>query len=160
MGTGAEFGVLAAQSSGWHRYQRRRRPTFADVPAAGIPSVRLVRKSSQPVSVRLSLQRPVTERGTQMRGDGDRRGAGGLPVSRRVLLAAGGAVLLSSTAAAMAADYDARAHSAGTQLRPAADGAAGRAGVRASPPSRCRPAARPGPARPVPSPPRRPGTRS
>ena len=47
------------------------------------------------------------------------------PVSRRVLLAAGGAVLLSGTAAAMTADYDARAHSAGTQLRPAADGAAG-----------------------------------
>ncbi len=56
-------------------------------------------------------------------------------MSRRVLLAAGGAVLLSSTAAAMTADYDARAHSAGTQLRPAADGAAGRTSASASSPS-------------------------
>jgi len=77
-------------------------------------------------------------RDTQMRGDGDRRGAGGRPMSRRVLLAAGGAVLLSSTAAAMTAEYDARAHSAGMQLRPAADGAAGRTSARASPPSSTR----------------------
>ena len=75
-------------------------------------------------------------------------------MSRRVLLAAGGAVLLSSTAAAMTADYDARAHSAGTQLRPAADGAAGRTGVRDSPPSRmpARGPSRPGEASPVASP--------
>ena len=75
-------------------------------------------------------------------------------MSRRVLLAAGGAVLLSSTAAAMTADYDARAHSAGTQLRPVADGAAGRTSARASPSSRT-PAggpARPGEASPVASP--------
>jgi peptidoglycan-N-acetylglucosamine deacetylase len=100
-----------------------------------------------------------------MRGDGDRRGAGGLPVSRRVLLAAGGAVLLSSTAAAMTADYDARAPGAGTQLRPAADGAAGRTSARASAPSRTRASApsrtrasapsRLGEASPVTSPPAR-----
>src|SRR5271166_1167922 len=74
-------------------------------------------------------------RDTQMRGDGDRWGAGGPPMSRRVLLAAGGAVLLSSTAAALTADYDARAHSAGTQLRPAADGAAGRTSTPTGAPS-------------------------
>ena len=75
-------------------------------------------------------------------------------MSRRVLLAAGGAVLLSSTAAAMTADYDARAHGAGTQLRPAADGAAGQISARASPPSRTPPRApsRPGEAGPVSSP--------
>jgi len=66
-----------------------------------------------------------------MRG-GDGRGS---PVmSRRVLLAAGGAVLLTSTAAAVAAD--ARAHDPGTQPRPApnvaADGAVGTSGPRAS----------------------------
>jgi len=75
------------------------------------------------------------ERDTQMRGDGDRRGAGGLPMSRRVLLAAGGAVLLSSVAAAVTAEYDARARSAGALLRPEVDGAAGRSSARASPPS-------------------------
>ena len=67
-----------------------------------------------------------------MRGDSDRRGTGSPPVSRRVLLAAGGAVLLTGTAAAVAAD--ARSHGAGTQLRPAADGAAGRTSARASVP--------------------------
>jgi peptidoglycan/xylan/chitin deacetylase (PgdA/CDA1 family) len=55
-------------------------------------------------------------------------------VSRRVLLAAGGAVLLTSTAAAVAAD--ARAHDPGPQPRPApnvaADGAVGTSGPRAS----------------------------
>jgi peptidoglycan-N-acetylglucosamine deacetylase len=55
-------------------------------------------------------------------------------VARRVLLAAGGAVLLTSTAAAVAAD--ARAHGPGTQPRPApnvaADGADGTSGTRAS----------------------------
>ena len=92
-----------------------------------------------------------------MRGDGDRRGAGSLPVSRRVLLAAGGAVLLSSTAAAMNAEYDARARSAGTQLRPAADAAAGRTSARASPPSSARAGApsHPGEASPPTSPPAR-----
>ena len=64
-----------------------------------------------------------------MRGNGDRRDAEGFPVSRRVLLAAGGAVLLTSTAAAVAAD--ARAHSARTHPRPAAGGAASRASARA-----------------------------
>ena len=88
-------------------------------------------------------------------------------MSRRVLLAAGGAVLLSSTAAAMTADYDARAHGAGTQLRPAADGAADQISARPSPPSRTPPSppsrtppsspsrspSRPGEASPVSSPP-------
>src|SRR5277367_2453849 len=100
-----------------------------------------------------------------MRDDGDRRGAGGPPMSRRVLLAAGGAVLLSSTAAAMTAEYDARARSAGTQLRPAADGAAGRTSASASRPSSTRPGGpsrtlagapfQPGEASPVTSPPAR-----
>jgi peptidoglycan-N-acetylglucosamine deacetylase len=84
-----------------------------------------------------------------MRGDSDGRGAGSPPVSRRVLLAAGGAVLLTGTAAAAAAEYDARAHSARTQLRPAADGAAGRTSTRASAPSG------PGEASPATSPPAR-----
>jgi len=74
-----------------------------------------------------------------VQGDSDRRGTASPPVSRRVLLAAGGAVLLTSTAAAMTgaamiAEQDARAPSAGTQLRPAADGAAGRTSARASAP--------------------------
>jgi peptidoglycan-N-acetylglucosamine deacetylase len=86
-----------------------------------------------------------------MRGDGDRRGAGSPPVSRRVLLAAGGAVLLTAAAAAMTAEHDARAHGARTQLRPAADGAAGRTGTRASAPSRQHPE----PARHAARPPRR-----
>ena len=66
-----------------------------------------------------------------MRG-GDRRESP--VVSRRVLLAAGGAVLLTSTAAAAAAD--ARAHGPGTQPRPAPNAAAdpvgGTSGTRAS----------------------------
>ena len=66
-----------------------------------------------------------------MRG-GDGRGSP--VVSRRVLLAAGGAVLLTSTAAAV--DADARAHGLGTQPRPApnaaADPAGGTSGTRAS----------------------------
>ena len=82
-----------------------------------------------------------------MQGDSGRRGTGSPPVSRRVLLAAGGAVLLTSTAAALAAD--ARTHSAGTQLRPAADGAAGRTSARASVPPK------PGEASPSASPPAR-----
>ena len=89
----------------------------------------------------------MTERDARMRGDGGRRGAGGSPVSRRVLLAAGGAVLLTSTAAAAAAD--ARAHGAGTQPRPAPDGAAGPASAQAGTPPR------PGKARPATSPPAR-----
>jgi peptidoglycan-N-acetylglucosamine deacetylase len=72
-------------------------------------------------------------------------------VSRRVLLAAGGAVLLTAAAAAMTAEHDARAHGARTQLRPAADGAAGRTGTRASAPSRQHPE----PARRAARPPRR-----
>ena len=93
----------------------------------------------------------------QMRSDGDRQGAGSLPVSRRVLLAAAGAVLLTSTATAMTAEYDARAHGARPQLRPAADGAAGRTSARASPPSSTRASAppKPGEARPTTSPPAR-----
>ena len=82
-----------------------------------------------------------------MRGDGDRRGAGSALVSRRVLLAVGGAVLLTGTATAMTAEYDARAHGARTQLRPAADDATGRTSARASAP------AKPGQARPATSPP-------
>jgi peptidoglycan/xylan/chitin deacetylase (PgdA/CDA1 family) len=82
-----------------------------------------------------------------MRSDGDRRGAEGRPVTRRVLLAAGGAVLLTSTATAVAVDV--RAHSAATHSRPAADEAASRASVRASAPSRS------GRARPAASPPAR-----
>jgi peptidoglycan-N-acetylglucosamine deacetylase len=82
-----------------------------------------------------------------MRDGGDRRGAEGPPVTRRVLLAAGGAVLLTSTAAAVAAD--ARAHSAGTQPRPTADGTAGPASARADAP------ARPGKTHPATSPPAR-----
>jgi peptidoglycan-N-acetylglucosamine deacetylase len=62
-------------------------------------------------------------------------------VSRRVLLAAGGAVLLTSTAAALAAD--ARAHSAGTRPLPAPNAAAETASAQASAPPR------PGTARPV-----------
>jgi len=76
---------------------------------------------------------------TRVRGDGDRRGAGSPPVSRRVLLAAGGAVLLAGTAAAVAGERDARARSARTHPALAADGAAGRASGRAGP----GPAARP-----------------
>ena len=52
-------------------------------------------------------------------------------VSRRVLLAAGGAVLLTSTAAAVAAD--ARARGPGTQPRPAPNAAADRAGGMSGP---------------------------
>jgi len=86
-----------------------------------------------------------------MRGDGGRRDAEGPPVSRRVLLAASGAVVLTSAAAALAAD--ARAHGAGTQPRPAADGAAGRASTRAS--SRASAPPRPGQADPGTGPPAR-----
>jgi peptidoglycan-N-acetylglucosamine deacetylase len=71
-----------------------------------------------------------------MRG-GDRRGSP--VVSRRVLLAAGGAVLLASTAAA--ADAEARAHGLGTQPRPAPNVPADRAGrAVTSPPVRKHPA--------------------
>ena len=73
----------------------------------------------------------MTERSQRMRG-GDGRGSP--VVSRRVLLAAGGAVLLTSTAAAV--DADARAHGLGAQPRPApnvpADRASGTSGPRAS----------------------------
>jgi len=64
-------------------------------------------------------------------------------VSRRVLLAAGGAVLLTGTAAAMAAEHDALAHGAGTQPRPAAAGGGGRTSARVgalSQPGEARPA--------------------
>jgi len=76
-----------------------------------------------------------------MRGDGDRRGAGSPPVSRRVLLAAGGAVLLTGTAAAMTAEYDARAHgAAGRTSTPAsAPSSPGQAGPATSPPARQHP---------------------
>ena len=70
----------------------------------------------------------MTERSQRMRG-GDGRGSP--VVSRRVLLAVGGAVLLTSTAAAV--DADARAHGLGTQPHPApnvaADGAGGTSGT-------------------------------
>ena len=69
----------------------------------------------------------------RMRGEGDRLGTDGLPVSRRVLLAAGGAVLLTSTAAAVA--EDARAHTGGTYPHLAADGAAGPPSARAGAPA-------------------------
>jgi peptidoglycan-N-acetylglucosamine deacetylase len=62
-----------------------------------------------------------------MRSDGDRRGAEGSPVTRRVLLAASGAVLLTSAAAGMAG---ARARGAGTQPYPAAGGSASPPGPR------------------------------
>ena len=48
----------------------------------------------------------MTERGTPMRGDSDHRGAEGPLVARRVLLAASGAVLLTSMAAAVAGEHD------------------------------------------------------
>ena len=88
-----------------------------------------------------------------MRDGGDRRGAEGPPVSRRVLLAAGGAVLLTSTAAAVA--VDARAHGAGTQPRPAAGGAAGPAAAARGPTPR---QTRRGPSRHLPAGPAAPGT--
>ena len=69
-------------------------------------------------------------------------------MSRRVLLAAGGAVLLTSTAAAVSAD--ARAHSAGTQPRPAPNAAAGTASAQVS--AQASAPSRPGTARPVTSP--------
>jgi len=65
----------------------------------------------------------VTERSQRMRG-GD--GGGSPAVSRRVLLAVGGAVLLTSTAAAV--DADARAHGLGAQPRPAPNVPAHRSG--------------------------------
>ena len=73
-------------------------------------------------------------------------------MSRRVLLAAGGAVLLTSTAAAVSAD--ARAHSAGTQPRPAPNAAAGTASAQVSAQASTQASApsRPGTARPVTSP--------
>jgi peptidoglycan-N-acetylglucosamine deacetylase len=89
-----------------------------------------------------------------MRGDGDRGGAERPPVSRRVLLAAGGAVLVTSTAAAIT--HEALAHSARTQSGHAVD-AAGRAGARASTSPGARPGASPrsGKASPAASPPAR-----
>jgi peptidoglycan-N-acetylglucosamine deacetylase len=64
----------------------------------------------------------VTERDT---GCGAMAIGGERKVSRRVLLAAGGAVLLTGTAAVVAAEHDAR-----TQPGSAADGAAGRTSAR------------------------------
>ena len=61
-----------------------------------------------------------------MRSDGDRRGAGGSPVTRRVLLAASGAVLLTSATAGAAGE---RARGAVTQPRPAAGDAASLTGA-------------------------------
>jgi peptidoglycan-N-acetylglucosamine deacetylase len=83
-----------------------------------------------------------------MRG-GDWRGSA--VVSRRVLLAAGGAVLLTSTAAAV--DAEARAHGLGTQPRPAPNVPADRAGGMSSP--RASASSGPGEARAVVSPPAR-----
>jgi peptidoglycan-N-acetylglucosamine deacetylase len=64
-----------------------------------------------------------------MRSDGDRRGAEGSPVTRRVLLAASGVVLLTSAAAGAAG---ARARGAGTQPHPEAGGSASPPGSRSS----------------------------
>jgi peptidoglycan-N-acetylglucosamine deacetylase len=85
----------------------------------------------------------MTERDTRTRGDGGRPGTKSPPVSRRVLLAAGGAVLLAGTAA-VAGEHDARTHRTGTQpLRaPGRAGAAsgpGQAGPAAAPPERPHP---------------------
>jgi peptidoglycan-N-acetylglucosamine deacetylase len=90
-----------------------------------------------------------------MRDDGDRPGTESPPVSRRVLLAAGGAVLLAGTAAAVTAEHEARAHSAGTRPRPAAGQASapsesGEAAAAALPPARPHVE----PARQAPGPPR------
>jgi peptidoglycan-N-acetylglucosamine deacetylase len=72
-----------------------------------------------------------------MRGDGDHRGAASPLVSRRVLLAAGGAVLLSGTAAAVAGELGSPAHrTAGRADAPSRPGGARSA---ASPPARTRP---------------------
>ena len=90
----------------------------------------------------------MTERDVRMRGDGDSRGAGGPSVSRRVLLAAGGAVLLTSTAVTA----DARAQRAGTGPRPAPDGAAGPASATGPAGAQAGAPPRPGMARPVISP--------
>ena len=69
-----------------------------------------------------------------MRGDGDHRGAESPLISRRVLLAARGAVLLTGTAAAVAGERDWPAHRtaarAGTPSRP------GGARFATSPPAR------------------------
>ena len=90
----------------------------------------------------------MTERGQRMRGG---EGRGNPVVSRRVLLAAGGAVLLTGTAAAVA--EDARAHSPGTHPRPAPNAAAGRAG--GTPGARASASSGPGEARAAVSPPAR-----
>jgi peptidoglycan-N-acetylglucosamine deacetylase len=68
----------------------------------------------------------VTERDTKMRSDGDRRGTQASLVTRRVLLAASGAVLLTSATAGAAGE---RAGGAGTQPRPAPGGAPSRSGA-------------------------------
>jgi peptidoglycan-N-acetylglucosamine deacetylase len=74
----------------------------------------------------------VTERASGIQGDGDRHDAGSPLVSRRVLLAAGGAVLLASTA--MTAD--ALANGAGGTRRLEAGRAPARTGPRSAlPPS-------------------------
>ncbi len=52
----------------------------------------------------------MTERDKPMRGNRDRRGAERPLVSRRVLLATGGAVLVTSTAVALAGDHGSPAH--------------------------------------------------
>ena len=87
----------------------------------------------------------MTERSQRMRG-GDWRGS---PVSRRVLLAAGGVVLLASTAAA--ADAEARAYGLGAQPRPAPNVPADRVGGTSGP--RASISSGPGEARAVTSPP-------
>jgi hypothetical protein len=71
----------------------------------------LAPESSQPVSVGLSLQKS----GRNGTADAARRRSAGPEspaVSLWLLLAAGGAVLLTSTAAAMTAEHDARPHGA------------------------------------------------
>ena len=69
-----------------------------------------------------------------MRGDGDHRGAESPLISRRVLLAAGGAVLLTGTAAAVAGERDWPVHrTAGRAEAPSRPGGARSA---TSPPAR------------------------
>ena len=76
-----------------------------------------------------------------MRGDGEHGGAKSPLVSRRVLLVAGGAVLLAGTVAAVAGERDSLPH--GTADPPDAPSGPGGAHSATSPPTR-----RPGPTRP------------
>lgn len=72
----------------------------------------------------------MAERDTRIRNGRDRQSTESPPVSRRALLTAGGAVLLTSAAAAVPAEFAARGHGARTQARREA----GRISTRASAP--------------------------